>query len=56
VNPTDARLHVSRTPYLRAVAYYPRRWEGGWLLNNRDYCIQGGEPHPDDRESEEVRR
>jgi len=46
---------VSRTPYLKAVAYYPRRW-GGWFVNNRDYCVQGGWPDRDDRESPEVRR
>jgi hypothetical protein len=45
---------VSRTPYLKAVAYYPWRW-GGWFLNNRDYCMPGN-PHGDDRESPEVRR
>ncbi|MGD0302070.1 MAG: hypothetical protein ABSE86_33740 [Bryobacteraceae bacterium] len=47
---------VSHTPYLKAVAYYPGRVRGGWFVNNRDYFVQAGEPHPDDRESEEVRR
>jgi hypothetical protein len=47
---------VSRTPYLKAVAYYPRRWAGGWFVNNRDYCVPGGWPDDDDRESPEVRR
>ncbi|HEV8042961.1 MAG TPA: hypothetical protein VGP62_29045 [Bryobacteraceae bacterium] len=47
---------VSRTPYLKAIAYYPGGVQGGWFVNKRDYSIQCGEPHPDDRESEEVRR
>jgi hypothetical protein len=49
---------VSRTPYLKAVAYYPDRWhgQGGWFVNNRKYCLLDGVPRPDDRESEEVRR
>jgi hypothetical protein len=47
---------VSRTPYLKAIAYYPRRSAGGWFLNNRDYCVQGGWPSRDDRESPEVWR
>jgi hypothetical protein len=44
---------VSRTPYLKAVAYYPRRW-AGWFVNNRDYLAPGGSD-PEDRESPEVR-
>lgn len=47
---------VSRTPYLKAVAYYPQRLAGGWFLNNHEYCVPGGKPDPDDRESPEVRR
>jgi hypothetical protein len=49
---------VSRTPYLKAVAYYPDRWhfQGGWFVNNRKYCLLDGQRHPDDRESEDVRR
>jgi len=49
---------VSRTPYLKAVAYYPDRWhrQGGWFVNNREYCLLDAVRHPDDRESEEVRR
>src|SRR5947209_4486618 len=49
---------VSRTPYLKAVAYYPERgpWAGGWFVNDRDYCVQVGWLDPDDRESPEVRR
>ena len=47
---------VSRTPYLKAVAYYPRRWAGGWFLNTRDYCVPRGSLDADDRESPEVRR
>ncbi len=46
---------VSRTPYLKAVAYYPRQW-GGWFVDDRDYCLPGGWPDRDDRESPEVRR
>jgi hypothetical protein len=45
---------VSRTPYLKAVAYYPRR-RAGWFVNNRDYLAPGA-PDPEDRESPEVRR
>src|SRR5437588_13066224 len=26
---------VSRTPYLKAVAYYPQRW-GGWFVNRSE--------------------
>jgi len=47
---------VSRTPYLKAVAYYPRRWAGGWFVNTREYCVLRGSPDRDDRESPEVRR
>jgi hypothetical protein len=47
---------VSRTPYLKAIAYYPGGVQGGWFVNKRDYSVPAGEPHPDDRESEEVRR
>jgi hypothetical protein len=47
---------VSRTPYLKAVAYYPWRWAGGWFVNARDYCVPGGRADADDRESPEVRR
>ena len=36
---------VSRTPYLKALAYYPWRGLGGWFVNNRDYCVPGGAPH-----------
>lgn len=47
---------VSRSPYLKAVAYYPHRHGGGWFLNQHEYCVVGGSPDPDDRESPEVRR
>jgi len=47
---------VSRTPYLKALAYYPGRGAGGWFVNARDYCVRGGGSGPDDRESPEVQR
>ena len=47
---------VSRSPYLKAVAYYPQRRAGGWFLNETEYCVPGGNSDPDDRESPEVRR
>ena len=47
---------VSRSPYLKAVAYYPQRRAGGWFLNQNEYCVPGGNSDPDDRESPEVRR
>jgi hypothetical protein len=47
---------VSRTPYLKAVAYYPQRHAGGWFLDQHEYCVPAGSPDPDDRESPEVRR
>jgi hypothetical protein len=47
---------VSRTPYLKAVAYYPARWMGGWFLNDREYAIPLGRADAGDRESPEVRR
>lgn len=47
---------VSRTPYLKAVAYYPGRWGGGWFLNCHEYGVLGGSPDPEDRESPEVRQ
>jgi hypothetical protein len=47
---------VSRAPYLKAVAYYPRRRAGGWFLNKNEYCMPGGNSDPNDRESPEVRR
>jgi len=47
---------VSRAPYLKAVAYYPQRWAGGWFLNQHEYCVPGGNSDPEDRESPEVRR
>jgi len=53
---THAWTVVSRTPYLKAVAYYPRRQGGGWFLNNRDYCVPNGFSDAGDRESLEVRR
>jgi hypothetical protein len=39
---------VSRAPYLKAVHLHPKGdcWYGGGLfLNNRDYWLNGGEPH-----------
>ena len=47
---------VSRPPYLKALAYYPQRFMGGWFLNDNEYCVPGGNAHADDRESPEVRR
>jgi hypothetical protein len=47
---------VSRSPYLKAVAYYPQRRAGGWFLNQNEYCVPGGNSGPDDRESPEVSR
>jgi hypothetical protein len=48
---------VSRTPYLKAVAYYPGRYGGGWFLNDTEYFVPMGFSCSDDRESpEEVRR
>jgi hypothetical protein len=47
---------VSRSPYLKAVAYYPQHRAGGWFLNQHEYCVPGGNSDPDDRESPEVRR
>lgn len=47
---------VSRTPYLKAVAFYPSRVSGGWFLNDRDYCIVTRGQHAEDRESPEVHR
>jgi len=47
---------VSRTPYLKALAYYPRRYGGGWFLNKKEYCIPFGTPDPKDLEHPEVRR
>jgi hypothetical protein len=56
----DSHVHswtvVSRTPYLKAVAYYPRRWGGGWFVNDAEYCVPVGYSYEDDRESPEVRR
>jgi hypothetical protein len=46
---------VSRTPYLKAVAYYSWRQGGGRFVSDRDYCVPG-DPNPEDRESPEVRR
>jgi hypothetical protein len=47
---------VSRTPYLKAAAYYTQRYAGGWFLDQHQYCVPMGSPDPDDRESPEVRR
>lgn len=47
---------VSRTPFLKAVAYYPRRWSGGWFFTNGEYCVPDGSADPGDRESPEVHR
>ena len=47
---------VSRTPYLKAVAYYPWRRGGGWFMNNQDYCVFSGSPDPKALEHPEVRR
>lgn len=47
---------VSRAPYLKAVAYYPHRWAGGWFLNRHEYCIPTGSISNEDRESPEMRR
>jgi hypothetical protein len=56
ISETQRWTVVSRTPYLKAVAYYSRRWEGGWFVNNRIYCLLGGEPQADDRECQEIQR
>ena len=48
---TNSWTVVSRPPYLKAVAYYPWRWVGGWFVNNRDYCVMNhGLSQADDRE------
>ena len=48
---TNSWTVVSRPPYLKAVAYYPWRWAGGWFVNNRDYCVMNhGLSQADDRE------
>ncbi len=47
---------VARTPYLKAVAYYPACWGGGWFVNSQEYCLVGHRSDPGDRESPEVRR
>jgi hypothetical protein len=47
---------VSRTPYLKAVAYYPSRFSGGWFVNNREYSILTRGVTADDRESPEISR
>ena len=47
---------VSRTPYLKAIAYYPHRWGGGWFVSNRDYCVPFENPDPADLEHPEVWR
>jgi hypothetical protein len=57
VNATQNWTVVSRTPYLKAVAFY--RWcleEGSWFVNNQDYCVSSRLPYWEDRESPEVRR
>jgi hypothetical protein len=52
----DSWTVVSRTPFLKAVAYYAQGWGGGWFVNDREYCVLPGPADPDDRESPEVRR
>jgi hypothetical protein len=47
---------VSRVPYLKAIAYYPHRGEGGWFLSDSEYCIPGGWREEEDREHPAIRR
>lgn len=47
---------VSRSPYLKALAYYPGNGAGGWFVNDQEYCIPGRPSTEQDRESDEVRR
>ena len=57
IGETVAWTVVSRTPYLKAVAYYPSVRDGGWFLNSFEYCVPwSGGSHPHYRESPEVRR
>lgn len=51
---TDQWTAVSRTPYLKAVAFYPWRW-GGWFLNDSEYATRGTGAPGGNRESPEVR-
>ncbi len=46
---------VSRTPYLKALAWYRWRSQGGWFVSNHQYCAPGSFGL-EDRESPEVRR
>lgn len=45
---------VSQMPYLKALAYYQRRY-GGWFESNRSYCAPGA-PYETDREVPFLRR
>lgn len=47
---------VSRAPYLKAVAYYPDCWSGGWFLDDKRYAILQALPTRQSRECDEVRR